>query len=167
MSRKAARLPELADWIVENELAAMPLPSEDELRQLEQCGFGLVVNLTERPGPTRVAAKVGLRAAHLPIADLTAPTLDEVVQFVGLAEGSVAAGAPVAVHCLGGRGRTGTMAACYLVRGGLQPWGAIDEVRRCRPGSIETSDQERAVLRYAQYLAKRRQRRPSVSRPPR
>lgn len=59
----------------------------------------------------------------------------------------------VGVHCRMGWGRTGVMAACYLVRfHGKTPERAIVEIRRHRPHSIETYEQERAVVRYFDCL---------------
>ena len=52
----------------------------------------------------------------------------------------------VAIHCWGGRGRTGTIAARILVERGLSPQLAIERVRQHRPGAIETADQEKYVL---------------------
>lgn len=57
----------------------------------------------------------------------------------------------VAVHCALGFGRTGTMLACYLVKErGLAAGDAIAEIRRLRPGSIETYEQEKAVFQFYQ-----------------
>lgn len=55
-------------------------------------------------------------------------------------------GQSIALHCWGGRGRTGTVAARILVERGLSPRLAIDRVRQHRPGAIETADQEKYVL---------------------
>ena len=54
-------------------------------------------------------------------------------------------GDPVAVHCAAGLGRSGTMAAVYLVADGASADEAITRVRDLRPGSIETEEQENAV----------------------
>ena len=59
----------------------------------------------------------------------------------------------VGVHCAMGRGRTGTMLACYLVaREGYTGDDAIAETRRRRRGSIETRKQEQAVRNFAEHL---------------
>ena len=59
----------------------------------------------------------------------------------------------VCVHCMAGVGRTGTMLAVYLVKSrGLSAQQAIQEVRRQRPGSIETQSQEEAVFIYTEYI---------------
>lgn len=52
-----------------------------------------------------------------------------------------------------GRGRTGVMAACYLIQfEQLAPERAIINLRLQRPGSVETPEQERAVVRYHDCL---------------
>jgi ADP-ribosyl-[dinitrogen reductase] hydrolase len=55
-------------------------------------------------------------------------------------------GGSVLIHCRGGLGRTGTIAARLLVELGWQPRAAIEAVRGARPGAIETPQQERHVL---------------------
>lgn len=57
------------------------------------------------------------------------------------------------MHCKHGLGRTGTMLACYLVKTrAISGEEAIKTIRRLRPGSIETREQERAVLEFQRYL---------------
>ncbi|WP_284177919.1 tyrosine-protein phosphatase [Rhabdaerophilum sp. SD176] len=51
-------------------------------------------------------------------------------------------GGSVLVHCHGGRGRSGMMAARLLVMAGATPDEAIHLVRAARPGAIETAAQE-------------------------
>lgn len=60
---------------------------------------------------------------------------------------ALAAGKKVFIHCRGGLGRTGTLAARLLVARGLEPEKAIEEVRRARPGALETVEQEDYILR--------------------
>ena len=56
----------------------------------------------------------------------------------------------VAVACMGGVGRTGTVAACALVDGGMTPDEAIATVRAVRhPTAVETAAQERFVRSFA------------------
>ena len=52
---------------------------------------------------------------------------------------------PVFMHCIGGRGRSGTFAAIYLIMKGLSPEEAISAVRKIREGAIETAEQERFI----------------------
>ena len=53
-----------------------------------------------------------IRDQDLPSAEVMNSILDEM-------ERSIAPGRPVYVHCWGGRGRTGIVVGCYLVRQGL------------------------------------------------
>jgi protein-tyrosine phosphatase len=58
--------------------------------------------------------------------------------------------ANVAVACMGGVGRTGTVAACALVQAGRSAPEAIGIVRQVRhPSAVETVDQERFVAAFA------------------
>ena len=54
-------------------------------------------------------------------------------------------GERVLVHCRGGLGRAGSVAARLLVEFGAEPGEAIRQVRAVRPGAIETREQERWV----------------------
>lgn len=57
----------------------------------------------------------------------------------------------VAVHCMHGHGRTGTMLACYLVKTHkISGVDAIKKIREMRKGSIETQEQEKAVVQFHQ-----------------
>lgn len=59
----------------------------------------------------------------------------------------------VALACMGGVGRTGTVAACALVAGGMTPDAAIATVRAVRhPTAVETVEQERFVRSFADIV---------------
>jgi ADP-ribosyl-[dinitrogen reductase] hydrolase len=86
---------------------------------------------------------------HLPIADASTP--DERFEQSWGASGEklrsiLRSGSDLLIHCRGGLGRAGTIAARLLVELGMEPGTAIASVRAVRPGAIETSDQERFVL---------------------
>jgi protein-tyrosine phosphatase len=62
----------------------------------------------------------------------------------------------VAVACMGGVGRTGTVAACALVAGGMTPEEAIATVREVRhPTAVESSEQERFVRSFGEATTER------------
>lgn len=87
----------------------------------------------------------GIRHLRLPIEDASVP--DAAWEDVWAREGPsvramLARGGRVCIHCMGGYGRTGLLAARLLVEFGLPPAEAIAQVRRARPGAIETAEQE-------------------------
>jgi len=55
-------------------------------------------------------------------------------------------GQSIVVHCRGGLGRTGMVAARLLVELGEKPVTALQRVRAARPGAVETVEQEEYVL---------------------
>jgi len=86
--------------------------------------------------------------AHLPVADFTPPSPAQLDRGAAAIAEAIAAGERVAVHCGAGKGRTGTLLACYLVYQGLAADAAIARVRAVRPGSVETRAQAAAVKAY-------------------
>jgi ADP-ribosyl-[dinitrogen reductase] hydrolase len=82
---------------------------------------------------------------HLPIRDRGVPGDDFEAQWAEAGErlrDRLRAGFNVLVHCMGGLGRAGTIASRLLVELGWTPAEAIREVRRVRPGALETDGQE-------------------------
>ncbi len=141
-------------WVVENELAAMGAPDgyDEDFEELQNRGIGALVSLTERAVLSEGAKKHGFAYLHLPVPDMTAPELFQVRQFTRFCEQNIEQDRPVAVHCLAGIGRTGTMAACYLVYKGVRPEDAISRIRQDRPRSIETLAQEGLIYEYERRL---------------
>jgi ADP-ribosyl-[dinitrogen reductase] hydrolase len=90
-----------------------------------------------------------MRWFHLPIRDVTAPgpTFETEWATAGTQLRRILMnGEDVYVHCKGGLGRAGTIAARLLVELGVSHKQAIADVRAARPGAIQTREQERHVL---------------------
>lgn len=86
---------------------------------------------------------------HLPIVDVSTPSerFEQEWEVAGEELRSMLRRRlDVLVHCRGGLGRAGTMAARLLIELGMEPTKAIAAVRAVRPGAIETSEQETFVL---------------------
>jgi atypical dual specificity phosphatase len=98
-------------------------------------------------------ADAGLLALHVPVADMSPPTIDQIRTCISAIERAHARGMGVAVHCAAGLGRTGTVLACYLVSRGMGAAEAIGRMRELRPGSVETSEQEEVVFEFARSRA--------------
>ena len=94
----------------------------------------------------------GMEWLHMPITDVSAP--DDRFEMAWRQLGArlidrVRAGDRVLVHCKGGLGRAGTVAALMLVELGMASDEAIGAVRRVREGAIETLPQEKHVHGHA------------------
>jgi atypical dual specificity phosphatase len=142
-------------WIVPDQVAAMALPSPRELSRLRRMGITLLVSVTTTPLNPEDVTNAGLRYLHLPVMYLRRPSPEQIQSFITYTKAEIAAGGKIAVHCVGGIGRTGTVIACYLVDQGMPAREAITYVRAKRQGSVESLEQENAVYQWAKQKAAR------------
>lgn len=103
-------------------------------------------------GVTHLGAQVrarGIEWHHLPIVDVQPPDARFEVGWLHSGPkllGSLRRGGRVLVHCRGGLGRAGTVAARLLVELDVPAREAVDRVRAVRPRAIETDEQLKYVL---------------------
>jgi atypical dual specificity phosphatase len=146
-------MPHGFSWIEPGRVAGLARPgSPADLAWLRANGVQLLITLLPEPLPNRWFDDAGLENLHVPIHDFEAPTMAQFDEIVAAIRKATDAGTGVAVHCQVGRGRTGTALAAWLVARGMSPRDAIAEIRRLRPGSIETMRQEQAVEDYAERI---------------
>lgn len=102
------------------------------------------------PDIVQRGAAAGVTVLRHPIPDGRPPaSLAEVEEILDEIEDGRRTG-NVAVACMGGVGRSGTVAACALVQAGMSPDDAIATVRAVRhPKAVETAEQERFVATFA------------------
>jgi atypical dual specificity phosphatase len=137
-------------WVDQPHLAALSAPgSPEDLAWLRRHGLDVLISLTEDPLPRHWVNEAGMLAVNVPVPDMEAPTDRQLDHLLDTIRKVNASGMGVAVHCGAGLGRTGTVLAAYFVTRGLSPREAIEKVRELRPGSVETTDQERAIERFA------------------
>jgi atypical dual specificity phosphatase len=121
-----------------------------------------IVTLTEEePLPEEWFTDVAATNVFLPVPNYKAPTIAQVKHFINIVTRD---GKRTLVHCGGGKGRAGTFLACYLATCGFtveikeQPAftanQAMDIIRKMRPGSIETQEQEYFIASYVSHLWK-------------
>jgi atypical dual specificity phosphatase len=143
-------MPPVFTWIDKPKLAALAMPeSADDMSWLRRNGIDVLLSLSESPPPRHWLNDAGLMGVHVPVEDMTAPTLRQLEMAVDTITRAHKVGMGVAVHCTAGKGRTGTVLAAYLVSTGLTARAAIEKVRDLRPGSIETASQEAVVTEFA------------------
>lgn len=91
---------------------------------------------------------------HFPIRDVDVPTAEAMQKWRHLSPGLhqiLENGGRVLVHCRGGLGRAGTVAAFLLVERGRSASEAMKMVRTARPGAIETREQEHSVVEHGRH----------------
>jgi len=152
-------------WALPGVLAGMPMPFihperrmnagcpldayDDELQVLREAGVGAVVSLLNIPSDAPVYESAGFYFLCLPVPDGQPPTREQVYRFVSFMGEQHAAQRPVAVHCEGGLGRTGTMLAAYLISHGGSAEAAIRQIRAVEPNAIETPQQIQFLKEFA------------------
>lgn len=127
-----------------------------DLQAIQAWGARALVNLMEEheydllhvPDYVAKVSSCQMKFYHLPITDVHPPDK----RFFDLWESAgpklrhiLLDGGKVLIHCRGGLGRTGMVAAQLLVELGMPNKYAIKAVRDARPGTIETRDQEKYV----------------------
>lgn len=153
-------------WLIERAIAGCSLPGGSpsygvhvddrehahallsDVLQLRREGIGAVLSLTEEPLPTELLDREQIEYLHLPVPDLAAPTPDQLRAGLDFIDVARSHGKGVAVHCLMGQGRTGTILAAYLIRSGIRVDDAIAQVRAVCPGALSSPPQERALAAY-------------------
>jgi len=97
----------------------------------------------------------GIEWFHFPIRDLDVPTQEAMARWRDLSPNLhqiMERGGRVVVHCRGGLGRAGMIAALLLIERGRSAPGAIIDVRAARPNAIETDEQKSLLGEHARHF---------------
>jgi protein-tyrosine phosphatase/nicotinamidase-related amidase len=141
-------LPGRRDW--RRNLAA-------DLEQLRSAGVDAVACLVpldelERYGVGELLdayRSAGLELLHLPLLDQRGAGREVLHEAVTWIESRVVAGRTLAIHCVGGLGRSGMVAAAWLRSRGASVDEALTTVRAARgPRAVETPAQEQSVRAF-------------------
>ena len=146
-------------WILEGSLAGAQGPTNRrDLIFLKLHDIVAVLRMGEN---TISGEALDLVDLYEPVPDFTPPRLDQIDRMVRFIEEQIETWEhPVVVTCHAGMGRTGTILASYLVYVGYTPENAMKMIRELRPGSIETAEQEQAIIGFYDYVkAQERERR--------
>ena len=138
---------------------------EESLSQLRQAGASAVISLTPQTEMARLQVeglpdachKRGLDWFHLPVEDDAAPAAEfdqgwarerEKILAILDEEGALA------IHCKGGSGRTGLMAAIILLERGMGLEQVTSTVQRLRPKALRLQAHVEHLVELADKLGK-------------
>jgi ADP-ribosyl-[dinitrogen reductase] hydrolase len=133
-----------------------------DLTMIKDAGFTTLVSLIEDhefeelqvPELGDRVEELGLEWHHLPIEDMNTPDekFEQAWAYGGHRLRSLLGnGGKIVIHCKGGLGRTGTIAARLMIELGDDPDDAIRAIREARPGSIETFAYENSQEEYVRH----------------
>lgn len=147
-------------WLVPGKLAGTPLPGvvhdiDLDLAALRRIGVTTLITLTESDLPQAPLRRHGMANLHLPIYDREPPTLAQIQMLLKRMEVLLAQGQVLAVHCLAGIGRTGTVLAAWLVREGLTATEALRRVRLIDPQYVQSEGQEAFLQHYEDTILRK------------
>jgi atypical dual specificity phosphatase len=139
--------PTFFSWVRKGKLAASGRPySKEQIQWLRDHGVTAILTLTEDPLPPEWTA--GIETRHIFMKDHATPTVPDLRLAADYLASAIADGKVVLVHCLAGKGRTGSALAAYMMAyEGKTARQALDELRAMRSGSVEHV-QEPGVLAF-------------------
>ncbi|WOO76683.1 Dual specificity protein phosphatase 23 [Vanrija pseudolonga] len=165
ISAAGYELPRFFSWLYPGRVAGMSTPRRAaDVDALATMGFTHVLTLTEETPLDEQWFRFVLEHVFVPVPNYHPPTIAEMDAIWGM----VVAGGVWLVHCGGGVGRAGTVLACLIAmlgtgdeEGGeevgvsstprLDAGTAIALLRRARPRSLETAQQEAFVASWISH----------------
>jgi protein-tyrosine phosphatase len=148
-------------------LAARPRGGDwlnDEVAEWKRAGIGMALSLLEHHeeesldlrGEAAEVRRQGIEFTSFPIPDRQVPASEaKLAQALDKVEHALLGSKNVLVHCRQGVGRTGLIAVCLLMKKGMSPGAAVEQVSVARGVAVpETDEQREWIDHYAAALMK-------------
>ncbi|MEL6231098.1 MAG: dual specificity protein phosphatase family protein [Cyanobacteria bacterium J06627_3] len=132
-------------WAIPGKLAGVRKPEAEELPTLKAAGVGAIISVLEDSENIRLYTSAQIPHQWLPIEIDAAPSLEQLTLLDTFIQEQQAEGRAVAVHCSGGKHRTGTAIAAYLIRQGASYKQAMQTLLKAN-SAIELPDTQTDFL---------------------
>ena len=149
-------------WVTPDLAVGYAPMSYAELESIKSQGIDAIVNLcAEFCDLHEIEEERGFEVYYLPIADETAPDMEEMEKGLAWLDEAIYLGKKILVHCRHGIGRTGTFVTSYLLRRGLALKVASKKIKymRATPASY---NQWRLLKKYGKKSGVLKIREPSL-----
>lgn len=145
--------------LLKGNLYVMPKPGKgdgsvaEDIAALKAEGIHIVISLLQAEELTtegleqeaQLCEQSGLEYLNFPIVDHQVPEdRDAAIGFIHSLKDELSDGKNIAIHCRGGVGRTGTLAAALMLACSLQPEDIFDRLRAARGKPMPATDAQRA-----------------------
>ena len=133
-------------------LGAVPFPRD--VSTLANLGVrGIVNTCDEYSGPMNEYQQFGIEQFHMPTIDFTHPSDDDISEAISFTQKHADAGDKVYIHCKAGRGRSATVAICWLMHSQkITSAAAQQKLTDARPHVNQHLTQRPVVQRFEQSL---------------
>ncbi|MDA4118127.1 MAG: dual specificity protein phosphatase family protein [Thaumarchaeota archaeon] len=137
--------PTFFTWVRGGKISASGRPySKSQVDWLKDHGVTAILSLTEDPLPRDWTT--GIEYRHIALKDHEPIDLSKMREAADFIASSISDGKAVLVHCLAGKGRTGSVLAAYMIAyEGKTAHQAIEELRSRRPGSVERLQEPKVI----------------------
>ncbi len=146
-------------WIIDDKLAVAPMPSISDIPELSKIFDAVVVLIEPHEALGSIDyyiqqwTSMGVEVYYLPTPDFHPVELLDLYNVTKWIDEKIEEGKRVLIHCMGGVGRSGLVAAAYLVYTGKDLYHVVEEVSNRRPGAL-TNIGQRVMLEDYYYLIK-------------
>ncbi len=145
-------------WIINDKLAISPMPSISDIPGLSKIFDAVVVLIEPHEAIGSIDyyiqqwTSMGVEVYYLPTPDFHPVELLDLYDVSKWIDERIREGKRVLIHCMGGVGRSGLVAAAYLVYMGKELYNVVGEVSRRRPGALANIGQRVMLEDYYYFL---------------
>jgi atypical dual specificity phosphatase len=147
-------LPRYTSWIEPGKVLATSLPKRaDQLQWMALYGIRKIYHIMNEE--KQLLTHPLIEIVDVPCDNFRAPRIEEIHKVILDICATIEKGSAISLNCGGGKGRCGTMVACWFIyHKKMTPANAIKYIRSLRSLSIETEHQEKAIHEYYNWLIK-------------